>query len=168
MRREVSERRLRRMRRDILRRKRRVNDGQSFFICGVELCGIKPQKRKQHGAVSASPRAVKLLNNDSPRLRGVNGCQSFFFEVQQSTACAAYKQSVILLHLAPAPAVPPRPRPRRAAPAPGNVAPIHAATSPRPPPKEHEKKPAKNGGTFRLTLCGFCHIIKFLLMQGYV
>ncbi len=60
----------------------RVNDGQSFFICGVELCGIKPQKKKQHGAVSASPRAVKLLEVDSDRLRGFYRCQSFFFKVQ--------------------------------------------------------------------------------------
>lgn len=64
-----------------------------FFLCGAELCGIKPRKRKQHRVGKPSPYAVELLEVDSPRLRGVNGCHSFFFEGSIKQRCAAYSKA---------------------------------------------------------------------------
>lgn len=103
-----------------------------FFLCGAKFCGIKPQKKKQHGEGDASPRAVKLLKVDLDRVRGVNGCQSFFFDGSIKQRCTTYKQSAIFTAACPALAVPPtleepfraitpRRRRNRAQKKPGNV-----------------------------------------------
>ena len=101
----------------------RVNNGQPFFI----LCGAgtppDPQllKKKQHGAVNASPRAVKPLKNAYNRRGGVNGCHSFFLRFNKATLRSVQAKRNFTT-ACPAPAVPPaldelpRAHPRRAAP----------------------------------------------------
>lgn len=165
MRRKVSERRLRRIRRAFCAASGagmgdkhftlRVNDGQPFFIYGAGTPPRPPiiEEKTARGGQCHAP-CCKLLDNNSHRLRGVNGCQSFFFKSSIKQRCAAYKQSVILLHLAPRPPF----RPARALeelhPRPGTSRP--STRRRRPARRQNRTKKARRGGELREILPTFC------------